>query len=75
MAFLGMLGHLAHPVTTPVWGNDKCSFTPRPHTQAGQRTHVQPYGQPTQDMAVMNPTFLGDWFHWVWPEESSINTC
>lgn len=28
MAFQGMLGHLAHPATTPVWGRDKCSAAP-----------------------------------------------
>lgn len=35
-----MLGHLAHPVTTPVWGHDKCSFTPALRTLSGQRTHI-----------------------------------
>lgn len=40
MAFLGMLGHLAHPVTTPVWGRDKCSFAPASRTWSGQHTHV-----------------------------------
>lgn len=35
--FLHMLGHLALPVTTPVWAGDKCAFTDSLHTH----THTQ----------------------------------
>lgn len=40
MAFQGMLGHLAHPVTTPVWGRDKCSLAPAICTWSGRHTHT-----------------------------------
>lgn len=40
MAFLGMLGHLAHPVMTPVWGRDECSFSLAMRARSGRRTRV-----------------------------------
>ena len=55
MGFRGMLGHLAHPVMTPVWARDKCTCTTailsdrdvdtHRHTHT-QNTHeqTQPYG-------------------------------
>lgn len=33
-----MLGHLALPVTTPVWAGDKCAFTDSLHTQTHTHT-------------------------------------
>lgn len=60
MAFLGMLGHLAHPVTTPVWGHDKCSFTPALSTQSGRHIHMDtmPYENLTKDITGMDLIFL-----------------
>ncbi len=36
---LHMLGHLALPVTTPVWAEDKCAFTDSLHTHTHTHTH------------------------------------
>lgn len=48
MAFLGMLGHLAHPVTTSVWDHDECSLTPARYTVRPAHTHGSHMGPNTR---------------------------
>lgn len=89
MAFQGMLGHLAHPVTTPVWGRDKCSAAPAICTQSGQRARTyararahSASGKPTLDVRKVERaesrslyiTALGALVHRdVWPINEGRN--
>lgn len=62
MAFQGMLGHLAHPVTTPVWGRDKCSAAPAICTRSGQRARTR----------ARELTVWGGSPHWMWVGRDGI---
>lgn len=66
MAFLDMLGHLAHPMTTPVCACDKCSFTLVMRTWSAEQTYAHravwaPYTTHEQDMSkwTSRGSFMG----------------